>query len=364
MKLAHKGRNIITTRNTISVEIELEAYKKMQCYIDVCNKEVGWLGTAYKEGNVVRITDVFLFEQEVHATTCELTPGGIADFITNLYMTIDTDEAMEISNNLTCWGHSHVNMGVSPSAQDDIQLRSFSTSGHDWFIRVIGNKKGEFEYTYIDYNTGVEIKDLDWKVIVPGLEMVSLKEEIRQEVASKVKDKPIYQTWSANKNLNLNRHKFETMYPTRPKNYVSTSDGYECLVGYDYFDSYIEEQQALFDMEQQKKEIKVNKASIIEEEENILARMQASSNHDMIMNISGNNTDLITDTEYQILDEALCHLTLDELAHISNYEELEDASAYIKAAVSDYFTDIEIAELHTICKNYSKNLNFLIGETV
>lgn len=191
MKFNHKGSNKITMPTNMRVEVELEAFKKMQCYIDICNEEVGWLGTAYKEGNVITVKDVFLFDQEVHATTCELTPQGLADFTMGLFETMPSDDAMEIVNNMALWGHSHVRMSVSPSGQDDKQLREFSDSGYTWFLRVIGNKLGNFEYTYMDYETGIEIKDLDWDVKIPGLDLTELKKEVQEEVKAKVKPKTV-----------------------------------------------------------------------------------------------------------------------------------------------------------------------------
>ena len=365
MKIRHTGRNIVKSNSNISVVVDLEAYKKMQCYIDICDKEVGWLGTAYKIGNEIRVTDVFLFEQEVHATTCELTPGGIADFVTELYNTMDADDAMEISNNLTCWGHSHVRMSVSPSGQDDIQLRSFASSGHEWFLRVIGNKMGEYEYTYIDYTLGIEIKDLDWRINIPGLELDDIKQGIKSEVDKKVKEKKI----ARNIPYYNNNCRSSGYYPPYGgKAYLSTSKGIEpvssaknkydysgynyyedSLLDEDYFDSYLKGQKA---------EAINELNSTGDNEENILANMKASSNHDLIMDIIGNDTDLISDAEYQILDEALCQLTLDDLAYIGGCKS-DVASKYLKDNTSDYFTDAEIDELHDLCIYYKENINKL-----
>lgn len=364
MKIKHTGKNVVKMSNGLSVVVELEAYKKMQCYIDICDKEVGWLGTAYKEGNEIRVTDVFLFDQEVHATTCELTPGGIADFVTNLYNIMDADEAMEISNNLTCWGHSHVRMGVSPSGQDDIQLRSFSSSGHEWFLRVIGNKFGEYEYTYIDYTLGIEIKDLDWRINIPGLDISDIKEDIKTEVKQKVREKVITRV-TPTPYYNNNYYRSSAFYPSdnSGKTYISTSDGIKPVTktrnrydygGYNYYeDSLLDEDYFDRYLKSQKEEAINNVAS--EEEDNILANMGASCNHDLIMDILGNNTDLASDAEYQILDEALCQLTLDDLAYLSTCS-VDVALKYMKDNTADYFTDAEIDELHDICIYYKENL--------
>src|SRR5690606_11009605 len=108
---------------------------KMFIYVDECNDEIGWLGTAKimegNEHNIVFIDDVFLFDQEVHATTTEITPEGLTEFANELIEM--GDKGIEIWNNIKVWGHSHVNLGVSPSGQDDKQMKTFRDGGHDWF---------------------------------------------------------------------------------------------------------------------------------------------------------------------------------------------------------------------------------------
>ena len=66
--------------------------------------EVGWLGTVYynSEHNYYFVSDVFLFDQEVHGTTTEITPEGLADFATEL---LQREDGMEIWNNMKLWGH-------------------------------------------------------------------------------------------------------------------------------------------------------------------------------------------------------------------------------------------------------------------
>ena len=118
----------------------------MKYYVQLSNKEIGWLGEAYKneQSNYIYIKDVMLFKQEVHMTTCEITPEGLSDFAEEL---LQLKNGMDIWNNLTVWGHSHVNMGVSPSSQDHDQMKVFKDGGHKWFLRIIANKSGELETT-------------------------------------------------------------------------------------------------------------------------------------------------------------------------------------------------------------------------
>lgn len=144
-----------------SILISSTALSKMSVFVDECSDEIGWLGTAYKneEHNFININDVFLFDQEVHATTTEITPEGLSDFATEL---LEQPDGIDIWNNMKIWGHSHVRMAVSPSGQDDSQMATFSESGHDWFLRLIANKNGEMKIDLYDYKTGVIYLDMPW----------------------------------------------------------------------------------------------------------------------------------------------------------------------------------------------------------
>lgn len=206
----------VTTKALLSsvpfIVISREALIKMYHYVDKCTEEVGWMGTAYRDGKEIFIHDVYLFDQEVHATTTEITPQGLSDFAAEL---LQSEEGMEIWNNLKMWGHSHVNMGVTPSGQDDKQMETFKEGGHDWFIRLIANKKGELKIDLYNYESGVIYIDLPWEAqesdeelaiqhqiqllqnelnnIQKGM-MDAYSETIGAEMKVKVRKKSFYQT--------------------------------------------------------------------------------------------------------------------------------------------------------------------------
>ena len=104
--------------------INVNAMNKMKEYIRQSSLEIGWLGTCEKlDNSSYYIGDVFLFKQEVHATTTEITTEGLSEFAMEL---LSTNDGIEIWNNMKVWGHSHVNMGTSPSSQDDKQIEVFA----------------------------------------------------------------------------------------------------------------------------------------------------------------------------------------------------------------------------------------------
>ena len=153
------------------VLIDKEALQKMFIFTDECSDEIGWLGTATREGHLITIHDVFLFAQEVHATTTEITTAGLEEFANEV---LQMPNGMDIWNSMKVWGHSHVNMGITPSGQDDKQMDEFKDVGHDWFIRIICNKKGEFCVDVYDYANGLVFKNAPW------IQMLSEEEEALQ----------------------------------------------------------------------------------------------------------------------------------------------------------------------------------------
>lgn len=139
------------------------ALNKMNEYIEQCSLEIGWLGCAERLENGIYISDVFLFKQEVHSATTEITTEGLNEFAMELMNTCE--DGMEIWNNMRVWGHSHVNMPTSPSGQDDKQIEVFMENDNDFFIRIIGNKKGELRIDLYDFKVGIQYSELPYDVI-------------------------------------------------------------------------------------------------------------------------------------------------------------------------------------------------------
>lgn len=152
-----------------TIEITSTAIDKMRVFVDECADEIGWLGTATydKASHQYTIHDVYLFKQQVHATTTEIKPEGLTEFATEL---LAREDGVEIWNNLKVWGHSHVRMGLTPSGQDNKQMEEFSNIGHDWFIRIIANKLGELCVDLFHYEMGITLLNVPWNLDDAGSE--------------------------------------------------------------------------------------------------------------------------------------------------------------------------------------------------
>ena len=253
--LKKTGEAKITLAKKPMVLFSSDAILKMKLYTKEVNDEVGWLGTVNKIGNNYYVSDVFLFEQDVHGTTTEITPEGLTTFAEEI---LQEEDGVEKWNNMKLWGHSHVNMGVFASSQDDKQIKELKANT-DFFIRVIMNKKDEIKIDIIDDDVVVENADFAeinnqdvtnlLKLIEEAkaqIEEIKLKreEELAVEVKKEVKEK------------------------VREKRTVTTAIGmghYGSFYGRDSYTRYLDEDN--YDVYDS---VKKNKVRTEEEEQDIL----------------------------------------------------------------------------------------------
>jgi NACalpha-BTF3-like transcription factor len=156
-----------------------DALLTMQCYVEECSDEVGWLGVvrAY-ENDLYLCSEAHLLYQEVNGATTEINPEGLVKFAEEI--------GLELMEDVKLWGHSHVNMGTGASSQDDKQMEFFNNSGHDWFFRIICNKKGSISVTFYNYKEGYIVEDVPWDVLYPvKVDVSAIKAEIKEKVTKK-----------------------------------------------------------------------------------------------------------------------------------------------------------------------------------
>lgn len=132
-----------------------------------CPDEVGWLGTVQTLANGDFLIDqIFVPKQTVCATETDIDTTAMGELAEELF-NMNKDPST-----LIYWGHSHVNMGVTPSGQDETQIAEY-LEDCPRFIRGIYNKRGDSK---------VDVYDVTNRVIhqcVPQRVQYSLPEETR-----------------------------------------------------------------------------------------------------------------------------------------------------------------------------------------
>lgn len=196
------------------------ALYKMRYYIDNTDKEIGWLGYVTKLADTqYLIEDVFLLKQKVHAATTEIDAEALAKLATDLIK--QGEDGMAKYNKIRMWGHSHVNMSTGASGQDDNQMNEFATS--DFYIRLIGNKRGEWNVCLYDY-----VDNLLWSGL--ELELYYDVEVTPEELDKEIKDNVSEFTYTNTTTTPLTGRGYKRNWWEDYDNYYDDYDGY----GYGY----------------------------------------------------------------------------------------------------------------------------------
>lgn len=150
------------------------AFAKMNALIQQFSEEVAWHGVVHRDGqdpSIFYITDILVYPQVVTGTTVNTDQDA---YQTWLYSFDD-----EVFNNIRMQGHSHVNMGVSPSGVDTSHQEKLleQITDEDYYIFMIWNKRYDHFVRIFDLknNTLYETEDVD---VIIGDDGVNLKEFI------------------------------------------------------------------------------------------------------------------------------------------------------------------------------------------
>ncbi len=142
------------------------SWMKMVSLINEFNDEVAWHGLARRgdEGNGFIIYDILVYPQEVTGATVNTDQEKYQSWL----MRHEDD----IFNNIRMQGHSHVNMGTSPSLVDTTHQEKILEQLDDdmFYIFMIWNKKLESNVKVYDLanNTLYEGKDVTVELLDSG----------------------------------------------------------------------------------------------------------------------------------------------------------------------------------------------------
>lgn len=162
------------------------AWLKMQTLIREFDKEVAWHGIAKRGKDETKdeyyITDILVYPQEV--------TGATVNTDQEKYQTWLFDHEDDVFNNIRMQGHSHVNMGTSPSGVDtSLYERILEQLDNDMFyIFMIWNKRKEKTIKIYDLSKNVlfETSDVTVKILDDGTGI----EKFLKNAKEMVKDKP------------------------------------------------------------------------------------------------------------------------------------------------------------------------------
>lgn len=157
------------------------AWVKMETLIFSTNKEIAWHGVTERgEEDTYIVKDILVYPQKVASATVESDDDEYPLWYAKL------TEKPEVFENLRMQGHSHVDMGVSPSATDlSFYQKILGLVGdEDYYIFVIFNKKGDKMVKIYDFQKNIlfETADVEVTVIDTGFGFMDFVKDLKEMV--------------------------------------------------------------------------------------------------------------------------------------------------------------------------------------
>lgn len=162
--------------------ITATAYAKMKLLVHEHAKEIGWYGTVEAHpNNQYIINDIIVYPQHVSGATCEQDETKMFDF----EMSLTTEQV----NARRFQGHSHVNMGVTPSGVDETFYSRLMQQVNDYFMIAIINKSGSIYTRFYDVEHNIVYTDVPiWVIDESG---VCLDKWVKEQLEEKIVERPL-----------------------------------------------------------------------------------------------------------------------------------------------------------------------------
>lgn len=145
-----------------TIKMSANAYMKMYTLVEQCPTEIAWHGMVSRAGNIFEISDIIMYPQFVS--------GGAVETDEMEYTNWMMDPDLDI-NQVRLQGHSHVNMGVSPSPTDTTYMERMLSvlPDDDYYIFMIVNKHKAMSIWIYDFSQNVifEREDINFYIHLP-----------------------------------------------------------------------------------------------------------------------------------------------------------------------------------------------------
>lgn len=165
----------------VQIHFTERAYYKMKELVSQSYNEIAWDGSVERDPDNPRIftvTDIFVYPQIVSSATVDTDDEKYAAWL----MSLDDD----VYNKRRFNGHSHVNMGCTPSSTDHQYREQSMRNVKDFFIYGIFNKRNEHTLAVYDIENNVmyDDKDIDMYIPIPDYSGWA-KEIIKANISNK-----------------------------------------------------------------------------------------------------------------------------------------------------------------------------------
>lgn len=177
-------QNIIpsATENTTKARVlfKKKAWEKMSTLVREFSSEVAWHGTVERVDDYnFEITDIVVYPQTVTGVTVNTDQEAYEMWL--------MQQPDEIFNKIRFQGHSHVNMGVTPSGTDEENMKKLvqQLGDEDYYIFIVINKRHEVNTRIYDMKNNLLFETSDIQVDYEPNELDEFLADAKESVKTK-----------------------------------------------------------------------------------------------------------------------------------------------------------------------------------
>lgn len=208
-----------------------EAFAKMQLLIMKCSGEVGWHGLVERNENTFTVTDILVYPQQVTGATITTDQPE--------YEKWNMEVPLEQFTKMRFHGHSHVNMGTTPSGVDVKSKETILSCIREgqFYIFMIWNKSLDYSIEIYDATGDYLVYEkCDVDIEIEGIG--DMKKYLDDSIAKIKRIYPTYPTYTSKPTSSYN-YEYKPSQTTKPKQttyYGGYWDDYED--DYSYYSGY------------------------------------------------------------------------------------------------------------------------------
>jgi len=171
------------TTGILRIYIDPASHEKLWTWVSMARGEISMLGLVEEVEDQPCIADLFLVKQTCTPASTDMDQEDIAKLMVEL-------AGKDRSNQLRTWVHSHGDMDVFWSNQDDSTIEDLA--GDPYLISVVVNKRGAVRARLDLFDPiRITVDDVPVEVLVPDM---GLESECVKAFEDKVKEEPL--AWS------------------------------------------------------------------------------------------------------------------------------------------------------------------------
>lgn len=174
-------------KKLLKIKFSSTVWDKIRTWVEMTTEEISGVGCVTMDpGNTFTVYDTFLLKQENTSAFTDIDDQSVHDLMWELIQKDDEDNGHRVTD-LKFWWHSHADMGVNWSGQDDSCILK-KLQHADWWLSMVINRRGQYNTRLDTRAPAFRFDNLDCELMRPAVSPV-IREFCQKEYDDKVTER-------------------------------------------------------------------------------------------------------------------------------------------------------------------------------